>query len=59
MNQATLENLHCVVTEDAFGADECRLEVYADGELRYAYRAEPNNDLDCCQSSQAKFAEGG
>jgi len=38
MKQITLENLHCTTTEDTLGDDECRLEVYNDGELHFAYR---------------------
>lgn len=37
MKQITLETLSCVEAGDTSG-DECRLEVHADGELRYAYR---------------------
>jgi hypothetical protein len=42
MKQVMLESLHCTSTEDLTGSDECRLEVYADGELEYSWRA----DLD-------------
>ena len=37
MKQITIENLHCSDAEDVFG-DECRLEIYNDGELHFAYR---------------------
>jgi hypothetical protein len=43
MKQVTLENLHCTKTEDWTGADSCRLEIFADGELEHAYRAELND----------------
>ena len=43
MKQITLEQLHCTTTEDLLGSDECRLEVYNDGELHFAYRHDLNN----------------
>ena len=43
MKQVTLETLFCETTEDTFGSDSCRLEIYADGELDQALRAELNN----------------
>lgn len=45
MKQITLENLHCTDSEDYWG-DECRLEVYNDGELHYAYRRDMENGDD-------------
>jgi hypothetical protein len=44
MKQVMLENLHCTSTEDWTGADECRLEIYADGELEYSFRADLDDD---------------
>ena len=46
MKQATLQSLSCQTTEDTTGADECRLEIYADGELEHALRADLNDGLD-------------
>lgn len=43
MKQITLEQLYCTTTEDWLGSDECRLEVYNDGELHFAYRHDLNN----------------
>jgi hypothetical protein len=43
MKQVTLESLHCTSTEDWTGADECRLEIYADGELEYTFRTDIDN----------------
>jgi hypothetical protein len=45
MKQVTLESLYCETTEDTLGEDECRLEVYADGELEHSFRAGLNNGM--------------
>jgi hypothetical protein len=45
MKQVTFTSLTCSTTEDTFGADECRLEIYADGELEHAFRAELNDGM--------------
>lgn len=55
MKQLTLENLHCTTTEDTTGADECRLEVYDDGELYFAYRQDLNDDQDWGLNSSLLF----
>jgi hypothetical protein len=46
MKQVTLQSLSCQSTEDLVGADECRLEIYADGELEHSFRAELNDGSD-------------
>lgn len=46
MKQITLQTIHCESTEDLVGDDECRLEIYADGELEYSFRADLNNGMD-------------
>jgi hypothetical protein len=56
MKQITLENLHCSSTEDWTGADECRLEVYNDGELHFAYRHDLNDDEDWALNASLLFA---
>jgi len=45
MKQVTLERLHCTTTEDWTGADSCRLEIFADGELEHAFRAELDDGM--------------
>ena len=44
MKQVLLESLHCTTAEDWTGADECRLEIDADGELEFTFRAGLNHD---------------
>lgn len=56
MKQITLENLHCTSTEDWTGADECRLEVYNDGELHFAYRKDLNDDENWALNASLLFA---
>ncbi|GAA5204750.1 hypothetical protein [Microbacterium jejuense] len=56
MKQITLENLHCTDTEDTLGSDECRLEVYNDGELHFAYRQDLNDDQDWPLNASLLFA---
>lgn len=56
MKQITLENLHCTKTEDWVGDDECRLEVYNDGELHFAYRHDLNNDENWALNASLLFA---
>jgi hypothetical protein len=46
MKQITLQTLHCETTEDTLGDDECRLEIYADGELEHSVRADMNDGDD-------------
>jgi hypothetical protein len=58
MKQITLENLHCTTTEDKLGDDECRLEVYNDGELHFAYRRNLNNGDDWALNASLLFARG-
>jgi hypothetical protein len=45
MKRITLHNLHCTDTED-WGDDECRLEIYTDGELYYSYRRDMSDGDD-------------
>ncbi|MBK7820441.1 MAG: hypothetical protein IPJ61_05040 [Tessaracoccus sp.] len=56
MKQITLENLHCTTTEDWLGSDECRLEVYNDGELHFAYRHDLNDGEDWALGASLLFA---
>jgi hypothetical protein len=55
MKQATLENLHCTVTEDTLGSDECRVEIYADGDFEGALRFDLNNDEDRALETEVVF----
>jgi len=55
MKQITLENLHCTDAEDTFG-DECRLEVYNDGELHFAYRHDMEDGDDWPVAASLLFA---
>jgi hypothetical protein len=55
MKQATLENLHCTVTEDTLGDDECRVEIYADGGFEGALRGDLNNDEDWALNTSVVF----
>ena len=56
MKQVTLETLFCETTEDTFGSDSCRLEIYADGELDQALRAELNNGEQWAVNATVLFA---
>ena len=56
MKQVIIERLSCVATEDTLGEDECRLEVYADGELHYAYRKGLNNGDSWALNASLLFA---
>jgi hypothetical protein len=55
MKQATLQSLHCESTEDWTGADECRLEIYADGELEHTFRADLDDGMDWPLNSSILF----
>ncbi len=54
MKQIILENLHCTDSEDFFG-DECRLEVYCDGELHFAHRRDMDDGDDWPIGAKALF----
>jgi len=43
MKQVTIERLACSTTEDTLGSDECRLEIYADGEFERSFRGDLND----------------
>ena len=43
MNRVILKTLYCMKTEDHSGADECKLEVFIDGELRGVHTRDLNN----------------
>jgi hypothetical protein len=55
MKQVTLENLHCTVTEDTLGSDECRVEIYADGDFEGALRFDLNNEEDRALNTDVVF----
>ncbi len=56
MKQLTIENLRCRDTDDVFG-DECRLEVYHDGELHHAYRRDMDDGDDWALDVSLLFVE--
>jgi len=55
MKLASLENLHCTDTEDSLGSDECRVEIYADGDFEGALRFDLNDDEDRSLATQVVF----
>lgn len=55
MKQAMLENLHCTETEDTLGSDECRVEIYADGDFEGALRFNLNDGEDRALNTAVVF----
>jgi len=54
----TVKSIHCNNTEDALGADECKLEVYTDHKLRSRHRKKLNDGQTWFFNRQYTYKNG-